>query len=186
VPEVYSLGFRFSFVEGHRPEAVLAAFGVDPADAEHLTREATAEEFGVDPGLYRVGDAAGWGFALEEFGGDHAEQLRTLSTGGRAVSVCKVESGMSVFEYYEDGERVCWFEPLAPDRRRGPDPDRFVAALRRVGLDPDRGPNLALTAPAVAALDLVTDLFGIRLDRETAEGVLLTGAVEPDMAWLEG
>ena len=32
----------------------------------------------------------------------------------------------------------------------------------------------------------VTDLFGVQLDRETAEGVLLTGAAAPDMAWLEG
>jgi hypothetical protein len=186
VPEVYPLGFRLSFAEGRGPDAVLAAFGVDPADAEPLTREATAEELGIDPGLYRAGETAGWGFVVEEFGGDHDEQLEALSLGGRAVSVCKLESGLSVFEYHEDGERICWFEPLASDRRRGPDPDRFVDAMRRVGLDPDRGPNLALTAPAVAALDLVTDLFGIRLGRETAEGVLLTGAVEPDMAWLEG
>jgi hypothetical protein len=186
VPEAYSLGFRFSFAQGHGPDAVLAAFGVDPADAEPLTREATAEEFGLDPGLYRAGETAGWGYVLEEFGGDHDEQLHALSLGGRAVSVSKLESGMSVFEYHEDGERVCWFEPLASDRRRGSDPDRFVEAMRRVGLDPERGPNLALTAPAVAALDLVSDLFGVHLDRSTADGVLLTGAVEPAGAWLEG
>jgi hypothetical protein len=136
--------------------------------------------------MYRVGETGGWGFAIEEFGGDHDDVLRALSVGGRAVSVSRVESAMSVFEYYDDGERTMWFEPLFPSRRTGRDADRFVDAMRRVGLDPDSRPNLALTAPAVAALDLVTDLFDIRLDRETAEGVLLTGAVEPDMAWPEG
>jgi hypothetical protein len=186
VPEVYPRGYRFSFVEGRGPDQVLAAFGVDPGDAEPLSREATEEEFGADPGLYRAGEAGGWGFLIEEFGGEHAEQLRALSTGARAASVCRVESGISVFEYFEDGELTCWFEPLVPSRRTGRDADRFADAMRRVGLDPDSRPNLALIAPAVAALDLVTDLFGVRLDRSTAEGVLLTGAVEPDMAWLEG
>lgn len=186
VPEAYSLGYRFSFAEGASPDAVLAAFGADPADAEALTREATAEEFGVDPGTYRVGETGGWAFVVEEFGGDHDAVLQTLSAGSRAVSVSRTESATSVFEYYEDGERTMWFEPLIPSRRTGRDADRFVEAMRRVGLDPDSRPNLALIAPAVAAFDLVTDLFGVRLDRETAEGVLLTGAVEPGMAWLEG
>jgi hypothetical protein len=186
VPEAYSLGYRFSFAEGHRPDAVLVASGVDPADAEPLTREATAEEFGVDPGTYRVGETGGWGFLVEEFGGDHDAVLRALSVGGRAVSVSRVESAMSVFEYYEDGERTLWFEPLIPARRTGRDADRFVEAMRRVGLDPDSRPNLALIAPAVAALDLVTELFDIRLDRDTAEGVLLTGAAAADLAWSEG
>jgi Family of unknown function (DUF6461) len=186
VPEVYSLGYRFSFAEGRGPDEVLTAFGVDPGDAEPLTREASAEEFGVEPGLYRVGETGGWSYVVEEFGGDHDDVLRALSAGGRAVSVTKVESAMSVFEYYEDGERTLWFEPTFPLRRTGRDADRFLDAMRRVGLDPDSRPNLALIAPAVAALDMVTDLFGIRVDRETAEGLLLTGAAEPDMAWLEG
>jgi hypothetical protein len=186
VPEAYSLGFRFSFAEGHGPDAVLTAVGVDPADAEPLTREASAEEFGVDPGLYRAGETARWGFVIEEFGGDHDDALRALSVGGRAVSVSRVESAVSVFEYYEDGERTLWFEPLMPARRTGRDADRFVDAMRRVGLDPDSRPNLALIAPAVAALDLVTDLFGIGLDRATVEGVLLTGASATELAWSEG
>jgi hypothetical protein len=186
VPSTYSLGFRFSFFEGQGPDAVLTAFGIDPDDAEPLTREATAEEFGVDRGTYRVGSTDGWGFALEEFGGDHTRALRKLSAGGRAVSVTRVEDGTSSFEYHRDGERTCLFEPLFPSRRLGPDADRFVDAMRRVGLDPDGRPNLALIAPAVAALDLVTDLFGVRLSAETVDGVLLTGAVEPGLAWLEG
>jgi hypothetical protein len=186
VPEVYPQGYRFSFAEGRGPDALLAAFGVDPADAEPLTREATAEEFGVDPGTYRVGESGGWGFLVEEVGGSHTDQLRELSTGGRAVSVCRVGSGTSLFEYYEDGERTLWFEPLFPDRRRGRDADRFLDAMGRVGLDPGGRLNLALVAPAVAALDLATDVSGVRLTREAAEGVLLTGAAAPDLAWSEG
>lgn len=187
MPSSYSLGFRFSFFEGREPDALLTAFGIDPDDAEPLTREATAEEFGVAPHTYRVGASGGWGFVLEEFGGNHTRVLRTLSAGSRrAVTVTRVEDGTSSFEYYEDGECTCWFEPLFPDRRRGRDADRFLSGMRRVGLDPSSRPNLALIAPAVAALDLVTDAFGIRLTRETADGVLLTGAAEPSLAWLEG
>ena len=183
VPSTYSLGFRFSFALRRSPEDLLAAFGIDPDDAEPLTREAAAEEFGV---ACRVGAVDGWGFAVEEFGGDHTRALRKLSAGGAAASVCRVESGTSTFEYYRDGERTLWFEPLFPDRRHGPDADRFLAAMSRVGLDPSSRPNLALIAPAVAALDLVTELFGVRLARETVAGELLTAAVEPSLSWLEG
>ena len=31
MPEVYSLGYRFSFAEGRGPDEVLTAFGVDSA-----------------------------------------------------------------------------------------------------------------------------------------------------------
>ena len=57
--------------------------------------------------------------------------------------------------------------------------------MRRVGLDPDGEVDLDLISPAIAALDLVTELFGVRLDAATARGPLLTGRVEPDLSWMD-
>lgn len=58
--------------------------------------------------------------------------------------------------------------------------------MRRVGLDPNGRPDLALIAPAVAALDLVSDLFGVRLDRRPSRACCSPARVEPGMAWPEG
>jgi hypothetical protein len=171
VQDVYSLGFRLSFFEGRDPGEVLGAFGA--AGAEPLTKRGAVDEFGFDR-VVRVGEAGGWGFAVEEFGGDHRRQLRVLSAGGRAVSVTRVESADSSFEYVEDGVEACVFEPLFPGRRRGRDADRFLDEMRLVGLDPAGGIDLDRFSPAVAALDLVTELFGIRLDAAAVAGPLLT------------
>jgi hypothetical protein len=57
--------------------------------------------------------------------------------------------------------------------------------MRRVGLNPDGAVDLDRIDPAIAALDLVTELFGVRLDAEALRGPLLTGRVEPDMSWMD-
>ncbi|WP_214401002.1 DUF6461 domain-containing protein [Pseudonocardia lacus] len=184
VQEFYPLGFRFSFFEGRSPGDVLTTFDVDAATAEPMTFHDAGAAFFDQPNVYRVGEADGWGFAFEEFGGDHDAQLRALSTGGRAVSVFRVESGLTGFRHFRDGASTCSFDPLEPSRRIGPDADRFLAAMRRVALDPDVPVDLDHVSPAVAALDLVTELSGVRLDAAVARGPLLTGQAEPELSWM--
>ncbi|MEU4829936.1 DUF6461 domain-containing protein [Streptosporangium sp. NPDC023615] len=46
------------------------------------------------------------------------------------------------FVYAADGEVVTWFDLSGPDARAGSDPDRFVAMMREVGLDPALDPCL--------------------------------------------
>jgi Family of unknown function (DUF6461) len=185
IHEVYPDAFLLSFFEGHDAGEVIAAFGIDPAEAEVMPFDEALEEYDEYPDVYRTGETGGWGFADGLVIVDHDEQLRRLSAGGRAVSVLRLASGPSGFAYFEDGERTCSFEPLFPAHRTGRDADRFVAEMRRVGLDPDGEVDLDRVVPAIAALDLVTELFGVRLDAETLRGPLLTGRVEPDLSWMD-
>jgi hypothetical protein len=185
IREVYREGFLLSFFEGHDAGAVIAAFGIEPAAAEMMTLDEAQEEYYDYPDVYRTGATGGWGFVDGLMIADHDAQLRRLSTGGRAVSVFEVATGVTGFSYFEDGEQTCSFEPLFPTRRAGRDADRFLAEMRTVGLDPETEGGDDRVAPWLAALELVTELTGVRLDAATMRGPLLTGRVEPDLSWMD-
>jgi hypothetical protein len=164
---------------------VLTAFDVIPAEAEMMTFGEAGEEFYDYPNAYRAGEAGGWGFALEEFGGDHDAQLRELPAGG----------GRS---RWSASRPVCPFSPTSRTASRpatssrcppttGSVPKRTASARRCAGSGWTRTDrvDLDLISPSIAALDLVTELFGVRLDAATARGPLLTGRVEPDLSWTD-
>jgi hypothetical protein len=186
VTQVYSLGFRFAFVEGRDAAEMIAACGVDPAAAQVLTEEEAVDEYADDP-FFRTGETSGWGFLTEEVDGDGRDDLLCeLSAGRRGVLVTwvSVEESM-VLDYYEDGRCVRSLQPQAPDPDPGPeavlvDPTP-AQVIRSAGAHRDP----VETARVSAALDLVTAEFGIRLTREQVVGPLLTGEVEIDMSWLD-
>jgi hypothetical protein len=182
-----SLGFCLTLAQRRTGEEMLAAFGVDAASAELMTMAEADAEFGADLPVVRAGQDGEWGFAFERFGqvGSTGEALAGLSAGTRAVSVFHLANALGRLTIVENGSLVCGFEPLFPGNREGSDPRRFEPLMRGVGLDPDAGPDLARVDPVVAALELVTLAFGVRLRAELVEGPLRTGEVEPDMSWLD-
>jgi hypothetical protein len=95
---VYTLGFRFVFVEGRSAAEMIAACGVDPAAARVQTLQEALDEYEDDP-FFRTGETAGWGFLAEELDGDSRDGLlRELSAGRRGVLVAWVsEKAMTVW-----------------------------------------------------------------------------------------
>ncbi|MCO1657384.1 DUF6461 domain-containing protein [Pseudonocardia humida] len=182
---VYPGGYQLSFAEGRTAAEMLAAFGVDPAAARMMTPLEAFEEFEGDPGVFRAGETGGWGFAVEEYTDPVPEQLLALSVGTRAVSVFRNLAGPHALSYFEDGAATFACEPLFPRWRHGSDADRFLEPMRAVGFDPDVEVDLDAFDPDMAALDLLTVAFGIRLTEEQMTGPLLTGEVEIDMSWLD-
>jgi len=181
-----SLGFCLTAVAGRTDREILDAFGVAEDSIERLTMAEADVRLGTELPVIRAGQVDGWGFAFENFGGEGSdgEAMTRLAAGTRAFAVWHLATALGRFSYVEDGVLVCAFEPLFPHRREGADPDRFTGPMARVGLPPDGTPDPQRVDPVVAALELATLAFGVRLPAELVEGPLLTGAVEPDMSWL--
>ncbi len=187
VPQVYPLGFRFAFVEGAGAGEMITACGVDPSTAQMRTLQEALDEYEDDP-FFRTGEAAGWGFLVEELDGDSRDSLLSeLSAGRRGVMVAWVsEKAMTVLDHYEDGHRIRSLQPDAPAEGT-PVPETVLVSptLSQVVLSPDALRDQADTSLVVATLDLLTTEFGIRLEREQVIGPLLTGEVDIDMSWLD-
>jgi hypothetical protein len=99
-----------------------------------------------------------------------------LPPGTETVSYFRVGNALSWFRHTVDGATVTDFEPLRPYERSGSDPDRLVPLMRRVGLNPDGriGIDLERINPTLAALGLMTEAWGLYIDRDTINGPLLT------------
>lgn len=182
-----SLGFSLSFAEGRTARGMLAAFGVDESAAESMTAREAGEEFGFDYPVVRAGRVGDWGFAFEELGraGSDPDALKTLSAGGRVISVFRTGNAVSRFTYLREGVVICAFDPSFPLDRDGAEPDLLREAMRSVGLDPDAAPVASGADPVIAALELLTLAFDLRLDGDIVDGPLATGEVEPDSSWLD-
>ncbi|GAA2460010.1 DUF6461 domain-containing protein [Streptomyces macrosporus] len=96
---------------------------------------------------------------------------------------------LDLFHHFAHGVRTVLLEPLFPERRDGADPDRFLTAMREVGLvaEPDgvrrRSPG---EIGLEGLLDLATAATGFRIDPEVFRGPLPTGELGPiDMPWLD-
>jgi hypothetical protein len=121
----------------------------------------------------------------------HGGQIwRRLSAGTEVVVVSWTEKPNEGFDYWADGRWVTSFEPPMAWLRGGDEPDRFLREMRRVGLDTEPGGAFyTLSAEEqerilnfdtlVAALDMVTLVFGIRLPEEALRGPLLTAQCTP-------
>jgi hypothetical protein len=188
IPQVYPLGFRFTFAEGRDAGEMIAACGVDPEAAQMLTLRKALEEYEDDYSFFRTGETAGWGFLLEQLDGeDRSERLHELSVGRRGVLVTWVEvKGRAGLDRYEDGRHTgsVWTAERQEDFA-APEAVLVNPTLDQVRLSPEALRQRAWTRVVAETLDLLTAEYGIRLDREQVEGPLLTGEAEIDMSWLD-
>lgn len=193
------------FARGVAPEQLIEACGLDAGSARLVPGDRLGDELpfpvfdqnsGARCPYVRAGRAGAWAFALDEWMlALHLEVQdgnvwQRLSAGIEVVVVSWTEKPNETFEYWADGEWVTCFEPGMAWNRGGGEPDRFVPEMRRVGLQTEPGADYgALSAEEqerildfdtlVAALDMVTLVFGIRLPEEVLLGPLLTAQCNP-------
>lgn len=188
-----------TFARGATPEAVIAAFGMDPASARTLPEaEARAELEPAGRPWVRTGQVGEWAFAIEE---DWLEGLMTaempLSAESDVATVSWTAKPTHDLRYLSHGRLTVAFDLGLPWNRAGSDPDRFADAMRRAGLDterPDheeyqarvqaqrsrirearrRGETPAVPDPVIAGLTVLTLALDIRLPEDVVRGPLLT------------
>jgi hypothetical protein len=178
----FRVAFCLAFVRNPDPGAVLAmAGGVRPLAPDPMTVEELWDSGLTDEGsrLWGAARVGGW-TVIQEHGGyiGTTGTLVRLSRGTEAVAVDMPMTGRYKFIYCRDGETVVDFDPLNPSKRLGSEPDRLVAHMRQVGLDPTADAlygNLDLMA-----LELADHVTGIHLDPEVLGGPFLWGETRND------
>jgi hypothetical protein len=185
-----ALGGCLTFVRDRTPDQVIEAFGMRPEAARMLTAAAAWDRFPPDgPPWIRVGESAGWTFAVEEVSllGLATGLAARLSAGTEMAQVFWTAKPTTDLRYLADGVLVTAYEPGMEWDRAGRNPDRFLPEMRALGLrverpvPPDRVPGEprpprppARQDPLIASLDLLTAALGIRLPEEVALGPLRT------------
>lgn len=114
----------------------------------------------------RIASSDDWSVLIElqSLKGANADWLQEVSQGREAMCFHHSGSGMEMLSYAADGVIVTEFEPAIPARRSGTAPDRLVADMRAVGIDPDGA--MSDGDLGVAALRLVERVTGVRLTSE--------------------
>lgn len=187
------------------PERLIEACGLDAGPARLVPEDRLDDELpfpvwdqntGFTCPYIRAGRAGEWAFAIDEWmltlhrevqGG---KVWQHLSAGTEVVIVSWTEKSSERLEYWADGRWVTCFEPDMAWDRGGSEPDRFLMEMRRVGLETEPGADFSALSAAeqerildfdtlVAALDMVTLVFGIRLPEEVLHGPLLTAQCHP-------
>jgi hypothetical protein len=167
------------FVRGATLERLVEVFGANPAATLLLTAEVAYETFGHT--WIRVGQTGEWAFAINYSLLDLEGPALELSAG---TEVARFEMGPNAdyFYFYSDGAEATSFEPLLACYRGGTDPDRFLASMRRAGLDvdpPSDADDDELDQDLrIALLYMLTLALGIKVPREVGLGPLLT--FQPD------
>jgi hypothetical protein len=176
--------FCITLVRGLDEAEVLRRFGGEGGRPRPLTA-AEAWELSLSlaagyPRLVLATRRGGWVVAVEANGweGSRPEVLRALSAGTQAVSVYRTVNALGYFSDAADGELRVQFELLFPQRRWGSRPDLLVAALRGVGLDPDRDAPVDADM-AMAALALAERVTGVRVDQALLDGPLTGVEIAP-------
>lgn len=185
-----------TFVRDRSVEQLMRAFGMDPGAARMLPRRQAGEavrfplrdnQRDVVNAVIRAGTTGDWAYAFEDpwFEAMSADGFvegvaSRLSVGTEAVVVAWTPTGDRV-QFMADRNIVTSFEPLIAFDRAGDEPDRFLDAMRQVGLPVDNPDNQSsgegpaeAPNPLIAALDMLTMVLGIELDEDTIEGPLLT------------
>jgi hypothetical protein len=173
--DVGRLGFTVTFSLGRTPEDVLAQYGADPQQAEHLTRDGAWIMYPPNTGgaQLRVGMLGRWGFCFEEAGfeGFKTRTLSALSAETETLSFF-TSANKSSFIYLKDSEGIEAFEPGLPETLRGNAPCKFWNDVERI-LE-RAGQTGASMSPSHAVLQAITKHIREPLDRATLEGPLLT------------
>lgn len=132
---------------------VLAAFGSAGFDQPECSFD---EADALDVDAVRVGEVAGWGYAVEHFTTRGSEQplLERLSSGGGLALGVTFTETISVLMLARDGVLVTGFDIQLPDFRYGSDQHAYDREMREAGfLDgvPERRGE-----PAARFIELVT------------------------------
>ena len=124
----------------------------------------------------RVGELAGWAYAVEHFTarGAETETLCRLSADGGEALALVYTLTISLFKYAADGDYVSGFDLVVPHIRWGRDPHRFEATMEQAGF---LRPSPRERAPAMGAR-FVQLTFGITIDRQMLERPLPSVALE--------
>ncbi|MFB7382748.1 DUF6461 domain-containing protein [Kitasatospora purpeofusca] len=166
----------FTFVRDRDPAEIARLYGADPQTAQTLTAD-ERRTHPAYPDLVSWADLGEWTLLFEEerARGTDPVLLAGLTPGTEAVSVHTNVLAHYRFRYTVDGRTVTYFDALSPYARHGTEPDRFVAPMQRIGLDPDVQPDLddcdddpeyvEYALPMLLAL--AEHVTGIRLNPET-------------------
>lgn len=188
-----------TFAQGATPEEVIGAFGMDPATARMLSEtEARSELDPLARPWVRVGQVGEWAFAIEEHWLEgFLTAAMPLSASCYVATVSWTGKGTHDLSCYSHGRLATSFDLGMPWDRAGTDPDRFVDAMRRAGLDTERpgqeeyqarvqaerarimearrrGETPDVPDPLIAGLTVLTLALGIRLPEDVVRGPLLT------------
>jgi hypothetical protein len=141
---------------------MLEGLGLDPPNLV----ESTFMGASADPDRLRVrvGEHAGWGYAVEGFTQRGSQSLGRLSVAGREALALVYNLKISTFEYWADGEFVSGFDLLLPHIRWGRDEHLFDATMEQAGfLQP------GLPDPPAMGARFVQVTFGITIDQDMLE-----------------
>ncbi|WP_327287848.1 DUF6461 domain-containing protein [Streptomyces sp. NBC_01198] len=158
-----------TFARGIPPTALAARLGSGPGeDARPGSAQDAQEALGSGARcVARVGEAAGWAFAVEygDAVGATAGGLAAVSRGGVAAVnfLLTPWSPPSLFRHYLDGACVTGFGVGEEARRYGAEPGLLVPALEALGVLPS-GPQLDQRGMRLTML-AIEDHFGLRLPR---------------------
>ncbi|MFD8378121.1 DUF6461 domain-containing protein [Streptomyces sp. NPDC059679] len=147
--------------------------GTEPiADAEVLELGMTVyRPGGRGDGVVRVGEHAGWAFAVEYGDSTGGDRLKDISRGGaEAIHYVPVgEHPPATVFYAHDGRSICGFGLCEETVRWGEEPDLLLPALAAAGiLRPDGTAygdheNEDYTARSRRALAVIEERFGLSL-----------------------
>ncbi|MGW3111154.1 DUF6461 domain-containing protein [Streptomyces sp. NPDC001091] len=166
-----------TFASGIPPAALAARLGSGPGEEARPGSAQDAQE-ALGSGarcVARVGEAAGWAFAVEygDAVGATAGGLAAVSRGGVAAVnfLLTPWSPPSLFHHYLDGAYVTGFGVGEEARRFGAEPGLLVPALEALGVLPS-GPQLDQHGLRLTML-AIQDHFGLRLpQRQVLDGKL--------------
>lgn len=158
-----------TFVRGVAPDDVAGRLGAPPGQTPRMSSPQDAEALlAGSPCVARVGQAAGWTFAVEygDAVGPTARGLASVSRDGAAAVSFQLTPWHppSRFAYYADGAHLCSFGIGEEHRRQGEQPDLLVPDLEKLGVLPD-GPRLDPRGMRLTML-AIEDRFGLRLPRQ--------------------
>jgi hypothetical protein len=140
-----------SFVRALSPREALTRFGTDASTIEEVTYEKVCERAVAGreaspralPGYIGAVEVGGWTLIVEPLGWGAAGPVRArVSRGTEIVVITRHEYSTQEFIHEIDGEMITYFDLIAPQRRWGSDPNRWVDAMREVGLDPDHDDSM--------------------------------------------
>jgi hypothetical protein len=168
-----------SYVHGVDEDAMIRAFGGDPADtaprsARDLGDELAGYRYDEVPAVLLVASVGEWliGVEYNGFQGSRPEVLRAASAGGAAVSVYWNVNGTNRFTYATGGRTTVGFDMNRPADRYGEDPDAVVAHLD----DLPFGYGGDAYAAGLALAERVT---GVRLTGTLLDGTFRRAVVRP-------
>jgi hypothetical protein len=173
--------YYVTFARGISPHELAIRLGADPQDQPRYKTAREAGHMANEHEYYtvaRIGECAGWSFAVEVGAGSNAwQESDVISRGGVEVVHLNPQPDHppSQFSYARDGVMVCFF-PFLWERTEngGTEPDLLVPAMKRAGvLDEDGkripwgdGTGQDSTTAEAKTFAAIEEHFGLSLPKE--------------------